>query len=335
MKNEKNSISRQRNSLLNFIKGCGCIGVVFIHILFPGVVGKIVYKASQYAVPIFLMISGYFAYNVNAGDKIKRRTTKICKITLFAILFYFIYTLCFVIKSQNVSNWLAYFLNWKSWVKIIIFSDLDIINGGHLWFLPAQIYAYLILLYIDKKNIYEYAYKSIPLLFALRIVVSVIVGSSGLTWHLKGNFFIGAVPWMFLGNYIAYNQNLVKKYSNKMLVGFALIGEFLAILFVVINFPIDFSEIGVIIYSIALFALAIRNPSIHISRKIEKIGDDYSLYIYIIHIAVGGILEMIVQFIGWNQFRIYLWIKPIVVVLISIVLSIFWCRVILKKKHRT
>lgn len=149
----ENGISRQRNSLLNFIKGCGCIGVVFIHILFPGIVGMIIHKISQYAVPIFLMISGYFAYNDNGevSEKKVRRTKRLCKITIYAIVIYFIYTLCINIKAHSVGEWLIEFVNWKQWIKIIVFSDLDIISGGHLWFLPSQIIAYLILIYVDKK----------------------------------------------------------------------------------------------------------------------------------------------------------------------------------------
>ena len=41
------------NIMLNFLKGLACIGVVFIHITFPGKVGEIIKYASAYGVPIF------------------------------------------------------------------------------------------------------------------------------------------------------------------------------------------------------------------------------------------------------------------------------------------
>lgn len=54
-------LNKQQN-VFNLIKGLACICVVFIHVRFPGIVGDVIWKLSQYAVPTFLMISGYFAY---------------------------------------------------------------------------------------------------------------------------------------------------------------------------------------------------------------------------------------------------------------------------------
>lgn len=49
------------NTTLNIIKGFACIGVVFIHITFPGIVGDSVLYVSAYAVPAFFLIAGYYA----------------------------------------------------------------------------------------------------------------------------------------------------------------------------------------------------------------------------------------------------------------------------------
>ena len=50
-----------RNQCLNFLKGLGSTGVVFIHITFPGLTGEIISKMAQFAVPVFFMITGYYA----------------------------------------------------------------------------------------------------------------------------------------------------------------------------------------------------------------------------------------------------------------------------------
>ena len=44
-----------RNEKLNLLKRVACIGVVFIHVTFPGVFGQIVGDAAGFAVPVFLM----------------------------------------------------------------------------------------------------------------------------------------------------------------------------------------------------------------------------------------------------------------------------------------
>ena len=61
------------NVKLNLLKGFACMGVVFIHITFPGLFGKIVLQASAYAVPVFFMIAGYYAYGKDA-DVIDRKS---------------------------------------------------------------------------------------------------------------------------------------------------------------------------------------------------------------------------------------------------------------------
>lgn len=53
--------SGSQQNVFNLFKGLACICVVFIHVRFPGIVGDVIWKLSQYAVPTFLMISGYFA----------------------------------------------------------------------------------------------------------------------------------------------------------------------------------------------------------------------------------------------------------------------------------
>lgn len=52
-----------KNRCLNFFKGLGCIFVIFIHFPFPGEIGRIISGLARFAVPLFFMISGYYAYN--------------------------------------------------------------------------------------------------------------------------------------------------------------------------------------------------------------------------------------------------------------------------------
>lgn len=73
----------KRNNKLNLLKGFACIGVVFIHIQFPGKIGKLISMVSAYAVPVFFLIAGYYAFG-KGTDTLKRRLLKIIKIFVFA-----------------------------------------------------------------------------------------------------------------------------------------------------------------------------------------------------------------------------------------------------------
>jgi surface polysaccharide O-acyltransferase-like enzyme len=65
----------ERNKCLNLLKGIGCLGVIFIHVRFPGIFGQIIHQLSQYAVPLFFMISVFFAFAASEAT-LKRRLKK-------------------------------------------------------------------------------------------------------------------------------------------------------------------------------------------------------------------------------------------------------------------
>ena len=75
---------------LNMLKGLACIGVLFIHISFPGTFGLVIARLSLFGVPIFFMISGYFAFDANP-EIIKHRLFKILKIFFFSYVLYLLF----------------------------------------------------------------------------------------------------------------------------------------------------------------------------------------------------------------------------------------------------
>jgi hypothetical protein len=270
------------------------------------------------------MISGYFAYSLKSdvSSKIIRRTKKIIKITLITILLYIVYTFCVNIKADSVNEWLLQFLNWKQWAKIIVISDFSIINGGPLWYLPSLVYAYIFLYFIDKMSLYKLAYKIIFPLFLIRVVVSAVVLLLGLSWHLLYNFLLDAIPWLLMGNYIAYRKEFRERFTNKQLIVSSLLGVLFAVFFVAFDLPLNLSEVGIILLATSLFLLAVNNPSISINKKVEILGEKYSLYVYLIHILVAGVISKFIKLIGKEEALWYQWTNPIAVALVSIIGSI-------------
>ena len=59
------------------------MGVVFIHVSFPGVGGIIISKLAQFAVPTFFMIAGYYAYG-QKEEKLTKRLKRILWIFVYA-----------------------------------------------------------------------------------------------------------------------------------------------------------------------------------------------------------------------------------------------------------
>ena len=83
------------NHCLDCIKGIGCICVVFIHVKFPGCFGDIVWRLSQFAVPVFFLTSGYFAYSLDkdcTDRMVKRRAKRIFWLSVWTTCFYWLTT---------------------------------------------------------------------------------------------------------------------------------------------------------------------------------------------------------------------------------------------------
>ena len=123
------------------------------------------------------MISGYFAYSTRKDNYnlLKRRARKILKITLWSSFFFLVCKLLFVIKDRELDLWLSQVLTWQTWIGLFILNDFDFIKAGHLWFLPALLYAYVILYFIDKQRGYLFFYKLLPWLFLLLLSIGVYI----------------------------------------------------------------------------------------------------------------------------------------------------------------
>lgn len=134
---------KRRNSTLDVIKGIAAIMVVFIHVQFPGIIGRVVNNLAAFAVPLFFMVSGYFSSNVKK-EKISRSIKHIVALILFA------YTInlvrIFFQKNFNIGNTILY-------LKEITTDKMHIIRfflinetyiSGVAWFLFALLYCYVV-----------------------------------------------------------------------------------------------------------------------------------------------------------------------------------------------
>lgn len=117
----KEKVNRDRNQLLDFLKGLGCIGVIFIHIPFPGVTGKIISKISQFAVPVFFMITGYYALGCTCTI-IKKRLTKTLETLIYGYFFFLVYNIAFAFRGGVLADWLKANYTLKALAKYIIFA---------------------------------------------------------------------------------------------------------------------------------------------------------------------------------------------------------------------
>ena len=327
----------QKNHLINFVKGVAALGVVLVHFQFPGVLGKVLCSIGVCGVVFFFLVSGYYAFDADddaACRKLMKRFKRNLLITLIAVAVYAVYTVIEQLALGTFGVWLEHFKNPWLLPRMIVMGDFEFIHGDPLWFMPALLYSYLILYVLHKTKISRYAYIALPLLLLLRIGTETYTNSFGADWHLSGNFLVGGLPIMLLGHYIGSEKNRFSKIPLYLTASYTVFSA--ALMFITVNIPvfgIDVSQIFKIWCAVEVFLLTLRLPEKRGVPCIERIGEKYSLYIYLSHYLIGTLICVFLEKAG-APLWIRSWILPVVVILVSVLVSAALCAVKGKKTAR-
>lgn len=79
----------QHNFSIDIVKTFAALLVICIHTGYPSVVGDYVVAFCRVAVPLFLLVSGYYYQNIIDKKKIATYCKKILRITFFSSIFLF------------------------------------------------------------------------------------------------------------------------------------------------------------------------------------------------------------------------------------------------------
>ncbi len=318
-----------RNLTLDALKGLACIGVVFMHVQFPGNFGKIIVALLRVFVPLFFGISGYYLYSENSDTlsvRLIKRTKNIVKITISAFIFYFIWESFVRLIGggiEKLSYWYRYDLfTWKNLWKLIFFSYDPIV--GHLWFLLALIGAYVIFLFINKYRLERRIGSLSIIVLEIHIAIAILFNK----WNTVSNIYLLRNVWFYgfpallFGYWIRKNQKqLDEKISTKILITLIPISMILVLIEYRLVGNLQFYN-GSILMMAVLLLLASRFPMIQFPKSIIILGNQYSSKVYIYHWMV---MELVIKFkkVTRIQSSYFLWIEPIIVVVLTTLGLIF------------
>lgn len=316
------NIKKVKYDSLNTLKGLACIGVIVMHCGFPGIFGKTIHYLFKFNVPVFFLISGFFLLGASCEmerGKIRRQLPKIFRMLLFAFCFYGAVSLIMNIigpDAASLSTWASEVFQPNLLPRKILFGTFF---NGTIWYLYALIWGYLFLLLFSRWISIRRMLWLAPLLLCTHIVLRTYVRSQGYEWYDASyfrSFLLYSVPFILSGYWISINRQKILELKKEWLI--VLIGLFGAVLqfveYGLFGQSLDF-YFGSIIYSFALFALAIRHPFAKVNRVLNYIGERLSMPIYIIHMFV-------IQMVG--LFHLNEWIVPILAILFSIALAFIW-----------
>jgi len=309
-----------RNSMLDSLKGLACILITFIHIPFPDRFGVAVDAIASSTVPLFMLISGYYAFACDE-DTLKRRMVRIFRLTVLALVLYALFSLVFAVLSGTVSEFFNGIFNLKNLAAVLFLQDFDAVRAGHLWFLPGLALSYGALLILQKKGPGRPVFKLLLILILLMLTVSTVVRTLDESSHYRNNFLIYAMPYFLLGYHIADKRGKSEKnVSSGFLLLIAAIGEIVNIVYMVLDLKPNFYQFGLCVCCVFIFLYATANPGKTLGKRWEIIGRQYSLWYYIFHLAVAGVVQRLTAMFLGNT-GLADWIAPVVTVPISLLVA--------------
>ena len=320
----KDGMRKQYNSCFDFIKGCACICVVFMHCEFPGVFGTAIQAVSRFCVPFFFMISGYYSYyGLDEGKQYdgRRKITHIAKITAFATLFYLFVTIVLHLISGRSLSLPPHsdIVNW------LVFNRPVTLISGHLWFLFALLYDYILFSLAYRLRIVTAVICTVPILILAYIVLAQGAHLAGVKIPnmIYRNFLIEGLPLFMSGYWLHQNSaKVIAKCSDGWLL-FLLCVLTAACLLERMFFGRDFGvNIATFPQLACLFILGMKHSGKFARSALGWIGKRLSMLVYVLHIFVWrSLVNRIYSFIHVSQNSFALYLKPIVVLAATIVFS--------------
>lgn len=311
---------KQYNYCIDWIKGTACIFVVFMHCEFPGILGVAVQAISRFCVPFFFMVSGYYCYKKEQTplSERRRKARHLLGITIYSSLFYILFAVVQSLIWKDIS--LSFTI--RDVIEFLFFNQMTVIVS-QMWFLYALLYVYIIYLWFGGKD----WYKSYSLIITIGCLVLYVTLAQGL--HIVGvsvpnyvykNWLIEGLGFFTLGFVLHQYQDRIKVENSVLL---ALVFVF-TILSLVERYLLG-RDFGVNICSIpqviALFLYGINNLAKHVGF-LQQLGKTCSMFVYILHPFVWHSLERAYGAMQIENNSIALYMKPLLVLGITVLLSI-------------
>lgn len=318
------------NKTLNIMKCISAFFVICIHCElhnYGGKIGTILISLMRCSVPIFFLISGYYSYfnNKNNSDimkKYKSRMIKLIKLIIISGITYLLFDILILDKYESISQYFEWKWNEKNFFKYIFLNVSPF--AGHLWFLSALLYCYILIFILNKINVkVSILYKYIPILLMMNIIfgeISSKVGLNGIETIYYRNFLFYGLPFFLIGYLINDKSKKINEISNKTLIVVNVLSIVLIIIELLGTKNADL-YIGSIIQATSLFILCVRNPNIIDIKILDNIGGKLYTYIYIYHLMVFEMVKKYQIKLGL-RYEDVCYKDTIIVFIITILISI-------------
>lgn len=296
-----------RNDTLDIVKTLSALMVVCIHTGYPGELGVYIVAICRIAVPLFLLISGYYYPILVERGGLKRYIKKIIYLTLVASLFYI------VVEQPPLYE----ILTFHRFEKLFIMSLP--LAGDHLWYLYSLINVVCVVGVVNYMRIGNKLFYLIPLLLMTNYILSFYPAF----WRYR-NFLFTSLPYFLIGC-------LFQRYKHHLLPKFRMKGGFIGAV-LIIEVMLLYMEISLYKYfnllvvrdhyfMTPILAVTILGYSLSVISDKQTFmgywGRKYSSYIYIFHLYVMNQFFILLSMCHFDK-RLISYFCPFIVFVVTL-----------------
>lgn len=310
----------RRNNTLDILKLLASYMVVFIHVMFWGRIGVIVDALARFAVPLFFLVSGYYADNASP-EKLRQRTYRLMRMLILASLAYVVYDVFWLFLDQGTQEVIRYFQAYtdpRNLLELLVFNSA--VHTAHLWYLLAGIYVYGIFCMVKT---HEVPTKVLLAAAILLLTLHLALGEFLAVFHVVlpiqrvRNFALTGLPFFCFGMIANRYQQKIKMISAGTIVAFILIG---ALETVLSRYFFGKNElyIGTLLILVSLVAIFIKYPDRYYPPRLLALTG-CSTYIYLCHPMIAALLWRVYAMLGvayGDSFALQM-IHPLIVCVLS------------------
>jgi len=329
---------KKYNPYVNALKGVACIIVFFLHCPLPGILGDGIIYGLRFSVPIFFLISGYYSY-YKSKEWILKKAKYILKLLLFSEIFYGVWTYidqC-VIHNQTFEKVFVVKFQNMHLIKTVFFGS---VFNGTLWYLYAMFWTWIILYLLKKHNVVRKCYVLIPVILFVqvfgRLYVQNVYDITQYVYLFRSVILFG-LPFSLLGLWIADNQVLLLEKIDKKKNVLIIVSGFLTIVaeFILYGQYMDTHTSTIIIaFGLFLYAIQKQKEPPKFIRIFEYIGAKWSMWIYITHMFVISVVELIFEFGFTKNIILFQFAMPILGCVLTCIISEVLARITRIKLER-
>jgi len=337
----------ERYDGLDILKTICAFMVVFAHAPIVGTCGEYGNVLARVSVPLFFMISGFFFDSVVSNKKEWKHVKKLLMLLLLSNLTYFLFN---TVKSLILGNVDSFFHKLFSAKTLVRFFFLNVSPfSSHLWYLGAILYVYVLAVCYGKNpSIQQILGRMLPILIPVLLLGDLILGTYSLLlfgrefpYVIVRNFLFVGIPYFMIGVIMKNKEESLDQIRKHgiLMVSLAFLFCLTTILertILVMNDLKSMREhyISTTLLSLVLFII-FSDCSWNDGRLklVKLIGRKHSLMIYVIHPLFITLIRAIMIRMGIND--LYLFVRPVIVFIVSILFSVIFYFTLNLTKHRS